>query len=77
MAAIAHRVIRDMIMTTTVATTPTAGAVVIAGAVVTVVTVRAAMVGAAGMVAIAATAGPTADIGLRDPAPAGRRWLTG
>jgi HAMP domain-containing protein len=64
MAAIARRVIRDMIATTTVATTPTAGAMVIAAtpaAAVTVVTVRAAMVGAAAMMAMAATARPTVD----------------
>lgn len=62
MAAIARRVIRDMIATITVATTSTMGAVVIAAAAVTVVTVRAvAMVGAAVMMAMAATAGPTID----------------
>ncbi len=62
MAAIARRVIRDMIATITVAATSTTGAVVIAAAAVTVVTVRAvAMVGAAVMMAMAATAGPTID----------------
>ena len=62
MAAIARRVIRDMIATITVATTPTMGAVVIAAAAVTAVTVRAAaMVPAAVMRAMAATAGPTID----------------
>jgi hypothetical protein len=47
MAAIARRVLRDMIAVTTVATTPTAGAVVIAAMPAAAVTVRVAMVGAA------------------------------
>jgi hypothetical protein len=47
MAAIARRVIRDMIATTVVATTPTAGAVVIPAAVAMVVTARVAIMGAA------------------------------
>jgi hypothetical protein len=76
-AAIACRVIRDMITTITVATMPTVGAVVIVApvAVVTVVMVRAvAMEGAAVMMAMAATAGPTidepagVDLGLRNAA---------
>jgi hypothetical protein len=45
MAAIARRVIRDMIATITVATTSTMGAVVIAAAAITVVTVRAVAMG--------------------------------
>jgi hypothetical protein len=79
-AAIACRVIRDMITTITVATMPTVGAVVIVApvavvTVVTVVMVRAvAMEGAAVMMAMAATAGPTidepagVDLGLRNAA---------